>query len=100
MRDPAVPTSTSIPLATLSFLARGAGGVVEANGVVLAGGDEEVLLAVEIEAAYLPGVVGEDRADGHAADDAVVQLRQRGRHLPSRRRRRRRPPAFRISCSG
>lgn len=78
---------------------RGAGGVVEANGVVLAGGDEEVLLAVEVEAAYLPGVVGEDRADGHAADDAVVQLRQRGRHLPSRRRRRR-PPAFRISCSG
>lgn len=35
---------------------------------------------MEIEAVYLPGVVGEDRADGHAADDAVVQLRQRGRH--------------------
>lgn len=30
---------------------RGAGGVVEANGVVLAGGDEEVLLAVEVETA-------------------------------------------------
>lgn len=44
-----------------SLRQRGAGGVVEANGVVLAGGDEEVLLAVEVEAAYLPGVVRTDR---------------------------------------
>lgn len=79
---------------------RGAGGVVEANGVVLAGGDEEVVLAVEVEAVYLPGVVGEDRADGHAADRAVVQLRQRGRHPPLERAAAAaaRPPDFWISC--
>lgn len=35
---------------------RGAGDVVEAYGVVLAGGDEEILLAVEVEAVYLPSL--------------------------------------------
>lgn len=77
---------------------RGAGDVVEAYGVVLARGNEEILLAVEIEAVYLPGVVGEDCADGHAADDAVVQLRQRRRHLPLDRAAAAR--LSEISCAG
>lgn len=102
--------STMFPM-ICSLQQRGAGDVVEAYGVVLAGGDEEILLAVEVEAVYLPSVVGEYRADGHPADDPVVELRQRRRHLllppppPPRarrrcplaypRRRRRRPRGFR-----
>lgn len=57
---------------------------------------------MEIQAVYLPGVVGEDRADGHAADGAVVQLRQRGRHLVLDRAAAAaaRPHDFSIYCSG
>jgi hypothetical protein len=35
---------------------RRAGDVVKADGVVVAGGDQEIFLAVEVEAVYLPGL--------------------------------------------
>jgi hypothetical protein len=47
--------STMFPM-ICSLQQRGAGDVVEAYGVVLAGGDEEILLAVEVEAVYLPSL--------------------------------------------
>ena len=48
--------STKLDKSSKAVCSRGASDVVEAYGVVLAGGDEEILLAVEVEAVYLPGL--------------------------------------------
>jgi len=51
-----ITTKKSWDKSSKAACSRRGGDVVESYGVVLAGGDEEILLAVEVEAVYLPGL--------------------------------------------